>query len=41
MLQREKIVAISYYCNDKKVVGSRCNKLRGNRFMQQQKISLQ
>ena len=30
-----KVVAIRCYCNDKKVVASGCNKLRGNRFKQQ------
>ena len=30
-----KVVAIRFYCNEEKVVASCCNKLRGNRFMQQ------
>ena len=30
-----KVVAIRCYCNDKKVVVIRHNKLRGNRFKQQ------
>ena len=34
----EKIVAIRCYCNGKKVVASRCNKLRGNRFIQQKNL---
>ena len=29
-----KVVAIRSYCNDKKVVTSRRNKFRGNRFIQ-------
>ena len=33
-----KVVAIRCYCNDKKVIGSRCNKLRSNRFMQQKNL---
>ena len=33
-----KVVAIRCYYNDKKVVASRCNKLRGNRFVQQKNL---
>ena len=29
-----KVVAIKCYYNDKKIIASRCNKLRDNRFMQ-------
>ena len=34
----EKIVAIRCYCNDKKVVASHGNKLRGNRFVRQKNL---
>ena len=33
-----KVVAIRCYCNDKKLVATRCNKLRGNRFIQQKNL---
>ena len=33
-----KVVAIRCYCNGKKVVASHCNKLRGNRFIQQKNL---
>ena len=33
-----KAVAIRCYCNGKKVVASRCNKLRDNRFIQQKNL---
>ena len=33
-----KVVTIRYYCNDEKVVASHCNKLRGNRFVQQKNL---
>ena len=33
-----KVIAIRCYCNDKKVIGNRCNKLRSNRFMQQKNL---
>ena len=36
--EQQKVVAISCYCNDGKVVASRRNKLRDNRFIQQKNI---
>ena len=33
-----KEIAIRCYYNDKKVVASHCNKLRGNRFIQQKNL---
>ena len=34
----KKIVAIKCYCNDKEVVSSHCNKLHGNRLVQQKNL---
>ena len=33
-----KVFAVRCYCKEKKVVASRCNKLQGNRFIQQKNL---